>query len=137
FVMVPSETETPIWGMTTSVTVVAIVLLVRGEVAQTCDDVVDLRDERLLEWRREGHWTIRRGDAADGRVEVLERLLGDRRRDLGAEASGARVLVQDEDLRRLPRARQHRVPVPRDDRAEVDDLDGDAVLLEPVRRLLG
>ena len=58
-----------------------------------------------------------------GRVEVLERLLGDRRRDLGAEAAGARVLVQDEHLRGLAHRLEHGLLVPRHDRAQVDDLD--------------
>ena len=62
------------------------------------------------------------------RVEILERLLRDRRRDLGAEAAGSRVLVQHEHLRRLSRRLEHRLLVPRQDRAQVDDLDRDAVV---------
>ena len=83
------------------------------ELLQPFDDVFDLRDERLLERRRERHGRVGRRDPLHGRVEVLERLLGDRRRDLGAEAAGARVLVQHEHLRRLPRRLEHRLLVPR------------------------
>ena len=72
--------------------------------------VVDLRDVRLLERRRERHGRVGRGDPLHRRVERLERLLGDRRRDLGAEAAGARVLVEDEHLRGL--ARRSRAPPP-------------------------
>src|SRR6185437_15189888 len=79
FVTVPSETDTPIWGITTSTAVsVAIsgssgdVLGMRGmlpeeplilrQVSQACDYVLDLRDERLFELRRERNGCIRRGD---------------------------------------------------------------------------
>src|SRR3990172_9252936 len=46
-VIVPSETDTPIWGITTSiwVPVDTLVLLVRRELAESRDDVVDLGDE--------------------------------------------------------------------------------------------
>ena len=110
FVIVPSETETPIWGMTTSIARVGRPSSTPPARCSPCDDVVDLRDERLLERRRERDRRVGRGDPPDRRVEVLEGLLGDRRRDLGAEAAGARVLVEDEHLRRL--ARRARAPPP-------------------------
>ena len=68
-------------------------LLIFGQVVQACDDVLDLWDERLLERWREGHRRVRGGDPLHRRIEVLERLLGDRRGDLAAEAAGQRVLV--------------------------------------------
>ena len=63
----------------------------------------------------------------DRPVEVLEGLLGDRRRDLGAEAARAGVLVEDEHLRRPAGALEHGLAIPRDQRAEVEHLDRDAV----------
>ena len=65
-----------------------------------------------------------------GRVEVLERLLADQRRDLGAHAARARRLVRDQHLAGLAHARQDRVAVERAERAQVDDLD---VLVELAR----
>ena len=80
---------------------------------------------------RERHRRVGRREPHDRRVEVLERLLGDRRRDLRAEAARARVLVQDENLRAAPHALEHALLVPRDQRAEVEHLD-----LEPLLREL-
>ena len=56
FVTVPSDTETPIWGITTSTAVpvaMGAFLLesVCGELAQSEDDVLDLWQEALLERR--------------------------------------------------------------------------------------
>src|SRR6266545_562456 len=136
-VIVPSETDTPICGITTSIaSVVAMSLLVLSQLAQTCRDVVDLWDERLLERRRERHRRIGGSDPLERCIEILERLLGDRRRDLRAEAAGAGVLVQYENLRRLAYRLEHRALVPGHHRAEIDDLDGDAVGLELLRRFV-
>ena len=137
FVIVPSETETPIWGITTS----------------TCGSgghqyAASSRSPATTSstWGRKAfssggeNGTGVSGAAIrlHGRVEVLERLLGDRRGDLGAEAAGVRVLVEDDHLRRLLDRLEHRLAVPRDDRAQVDDLRRDAVLLgDLVRRLVG
>src|SRR6185436_11700473 len=111
--------------------------LILRQVSQACDYVLDLRDERLFELRRERNGCIRRGDPLYRRVEVLEGLLGDRRRDLAAETARMRVLVQDEDLRGLARGLQHRLLVPGNERPQVEDLDRDAVAVELLSRLLG
>ena len=78
-----------------------------------------------------------RGDPLHRRVERLERLLGDRGRDLGAEAAGARVLVQDEHLGRLLDAGEHRLLVPRHHRAQVDTSTETSSLRELLGRLVG
>src|SRR5262245_8290937 len=132
FVTVPSDTETPICGITTSISFPVAIgsFLVLDELSQALHDVVHLRDERLLERRREWNRRVRRRNPHDRGVEVLERLLGDRRRDLRAEAAGARVLVEDEHLRRSPHALEYALLVPRDDRPQVEHLDLEAVLLE-------
>ncbi len=56
FVTVPSDTETPIWGITTSTAVPVamgsfLLESVCGELAQSEDDVLDLWQEALLERR--------------------------------------------------------------------------------------
>src|SRR6187551_966901 len=73
--------------------------LILRQVAQAGDDVLDLREERLLEGRGERDRTVGSGDPLHRCVEIRDALLGDRRGDLPAEAAGARVLVQDEHLR--------------------------------------
>ena len=70
-------------------------------------------------------------------TEILERLFGDGRGDLAAEAAGACVLVQHEHLRCLAHRLEHRGFVPRHDRAQVDDLGRDAVGLQLLRCLAG
>src|SRR5262245_23826534 len=160
FVIVPSETETPIWGITTS-TAVSVATLrvparrldcghhaiphrcasnrnsVLGEIPQSCDHVFDLGDVCLLERRRERDRRVRCRHALDRRVEVLERVLRDRRRDLRAEPARVRVLVEDEHLRRLAGRLQHRRLVPRDERPQVEDLHRDPVAVELLGGLLG
>src|SRR5579884_1435140 len=118
-VSVPSETDTPICGITTStaVSVAISLLLVLRELAQGAGDVLDLRDVCLLERRRERDGRVGGGEALDRRVEVLERLLRDGRGDLSSEAAATGVLVQDEDLRRLPHRLEHGRLVPRHDGA--------------------
>src|SRR5712692_3978136 len=131
FVTVPSDTDTPICGMTTSIaSVVAMSLLVLRQLPQACGDVVHLRQECLLERWRERNGRVWRSDPLDGRVEILECFLCHRGRDLGTEAAGARVFVQHEHLRGLARRLEHGGLVPRHDGAQIDDLDGHAVRLE-------
>ena len=66
------------------------------------------------------------------RVEVLERLLRDDRRHLGAEPAGEVVLVDDHRLAGLADRREHRLAVERYQRAQVDHLDRGALGLERV-----
>src|SRR4051812_39503910 len=92
---VPSDTETPICGMTTSV---------REELTAGLPDAVDGRQQRLLERRRERDRHVGRGHAHDRAVEVLEALLGDQGGDLGARRARRVGLVDDHHLRALPHA---------------------------------
>ena len=50
------------------------------------EDVVHLREDDVFELGGVGDEGVERGDAADGRVELFEQLLGDARGDLGAKA---------------------------------------------------
>src|SRR5687768_8370337 len=65
--------------------------LIRREIADGVENIRRARQDRFLENRRVGHRTIERGHAFDRRVEILEQLVGDARRDLGAEAAGELV----------------------------------------------
>src|SRR3954454_13065560 len=115
---VPSATETPIWGIVTS-----MLVSVLEELTHSLPDVVDLGQDRLLERRREGDRHVRRGDADDRPVEVLERALGDQRRDLRARRARLVRLVDDHDLARLADALEDRLLVHRHERAQVEHLD--------------
>ena len=69
-----------------------------------------------------------------GRVEMLEQLVADPRRQLGAEAARQLILVRDDHAVGLLHRGGDRVPVERHDRAQVDDHHADAVLLGLLRR---
>ena len=90
------------------------------------EDVGRLRQDRFLEVRAVGDRAFERADAADGRVEVLEQLAGDARRDLGAEAARQLILVRDDDAVGALDVRGDRVPVVRHDRPQVEHRDADA-----------
>src|SRR3954462_5952496 len=99
---VPSETDTPICGMTTSIS------SVRGEVTARLLDAVDGRQQRLLERRRERDRHVGRRHADYRPVEVLEALLGDQRGDLRARRARRVGLVEHHHLRALPDALEDR-----------------------------
>src|SRR4051795_5432424 len=118
---VPSETLTPIWGMTTSISSVL------EEVTARLLDAVDGRQERLLERRRERDRHVGRRDADDRPVEVLEALLGDQRGDLRAGGARRVGLVDDHHLRAAPHRLEDRLLVERHERAQVEHAHRGAV----------
>src|SRR5215213_7390939 len=65
---VPSATDTPIWGMLTSISVSVL-----EELTACLPHVVDLREHRLLERRRERDRHVGRRHAHDRPVQVLPR----------------------------------------------------------------
>src|SRR5262245_30170159 len=97
FEMVPSTTYSPRCG--TMIVIGILRLLVRGRLPQRGGDLVDVRQELVLHRGSERHGRhVRRGDAEDRRVEVLEHALGDDRRDFRADAERLLVLVDDHAL---------------------------------------
>src|SRR4051812_23271488 len=97
---VPSATDTPICGIVTSTALVSEELTARPLHG------VDLGQRRALERRAERDRLVGRRDAHDRPVEVLERVLADDRRHLGADPARARGLVQHHDLARLANRRE-------------------------------
>src|SRR4051812_2465726 len=118
---VPSETDTPICGITTSMSSVL------EEVTARLPDAVDGRQQRLLERRRERDRYVRRRHPHDRAVEVLEALLGDQRGHLGARRARRVGLVEHDHLRALADALKDRLLVERHERAQVEDADRSAV----------
>src|SRR5919206_1637110 len=112
---VPSATDTPIWGMVTSTSVVSVL----EELTARLPDVVDLGQDRLLERGREGDRAVRGAHADDRPVEVLPRALGDQRRDLRAGRARLVGLVHDHDLGALADAGEDGLLVERHERAQV------------------
>src|SRR3954470_12599781 len=90
--IVPSATDTPIWGMVTST------VSVSEELTARLLDLVDGGEDGLLERWGERDGDVGRGHADDRSVEVLPALLGHERGDLGAGGARAVGLVDDHDL---------------------------------------
>src|SRR5690242_13671367 len=93
---VPSATDTPIWGIVTSISVSVL-----EELTARLPDVVDLGQHSLLERWRERDRAVGAAHTHDRPVEVLPRALGDERRDLRAGRARLVGLVHDHDLRAL------------------------------------
>src|SRR4051794_1064970 len=118
---VPSATETPICGIVTSTA------LISEELTARLLHGVDLRERRALERRAERDRLVRRGDADDRPVEVLEGVLADDCGNLGPDPARARRLVEHHYLARLADRRQDRIDIQRVHGPEVEHLDGRTV----------
>src|SRR6266545_231798 len=79
----------------------------RDELLRDAHDVVDLRDDALLEVSRIRDRRLEARQAARWRVEIVERLLRHERGDLAAEATPFDGLVHDEQPVRLAHRREH------------------------------
>src|SRR5688572_18764495 len=97
-------------------------------------DVVNLRQDGVLESRRVADECVGRGNAAHRRVEPGEALVGYAGGDLRPVAPRDRVLVDDDDTARLLDRGVHGALAPRRQRAQVDHLDARALLGQLVRR---
>src|SRR5262245_37593951 len=97
------------------------------------DHFLDARQKRLLERRCVGDRGVHRRDAHDRRVEVLEGLFGNDRRQLAADAAGAPRLVEQQRAARLGHRREDRLAIQRRQAPEIDDLRLHAVGLQLLR----
>src|ERR1700759_389780 len=120
---VPSATDTPIWGIVTSTRVVSV----REEVTARLLYALDGRKDRLLQRRGERNRHVGRRDSDDRAVEILEALLGDQRRDLGARGAHLIGLVDDHHLRTATDRVKNRVGIQRNQRTQVKHLDRGSV----------
>src|SRR5579859_1500849 len=99
---------------------------IRFQVARFADYVFHLGQVVMLLRRGERDRGIEACDADDGAVEVVEGFFVDDGGDFSGEASGAGVLVEDDDLVRLLYRLRDGFPVERGDGAEVKDLEIDS-----------
>ena len=76
--------------------------------------------------RRERNGRIQAGDADDGAVEVVEGFFVDDGGDFAGEASGAGVLVEDDDFVCLLYGLRDRFAIERGDGAQVEDFEFDS-----------
>jgi hypothetical protein len=113
------------WPSRGSFTSVATVTRLPHRAVDGLQDVVGVRDDELLHHRRERNRRELRPHALDRRVEPVERLVLQHRRDLGAEAHPRHRLVRDDGAVRLLHRRDQGLLVERLQRARVDDLHGD------------
>src|SRR3954471_20627077 len=111
--MVPSAIDSPIWGITTLVGIESLLepQSVFHQTLRRGHDAIDAGQERGLERRRVGDRRVHRRDPHDRRVEVLERLLGDDRRQLAADAAGAARFVEEQRAAGLGDRRQDRLAI--------------------------
>src|SRR5450759_5565771 len=110
--------------------------LIRGKLPHRLRDLVRVRHKELLLRAVERHGRDVRGRDADHRaVEVVEGVLRDDRRDLGAKTPAQVVLVHDHALARLADRLEDRIPGLRRKGPQVDDVHADALRLHLGRRL--
>src|SRR5579864_6252504 len=100
-------------------------------------DVLARGDGGFLQGQAVGHRHLRPAEAADRRVEVVEASLLHAGRDLGRHAVGRPALLDHHAAARLSHGLDDRRPVDGADRAKVDHLDVDVLLLELLGRLVG
>ena len=89
----------------------------------------DIGQKCLFQGRAEGNRGVRRSHADDRAVEILEDALGDADGQFAGEARGARVLVHQQHLRRLPDAGADRLAIERQEGAQIHHFDRRAVFL--------
>ena len=123
--MVPSATDSPSWGILMTVGMRPLSTPPVGAPRRT--DIVGVGQDRLLERGRVRHVRIGRGQADDRAVQLLEAFLDDERRHFGADAAGLVVLVQDQHFAGLAPRSPRSLRFERQQRAQVEDLDRDAL----------
>src|SRR6266446_49968 len=124
FAIVPSTTLSPICGMVTS-----IAISIRREAANRVHYFVGARQNELFKWRTERDVRIERCNSSHRAVEIFERVLGDNRRDFAADSSRQPILVHDQNFAGLARSREDRFAIERQQRAQIEDLDAEPILL--------
>src|SRR6266446_2079150 len=124
FRIVPSTTLSPICGMVTS-----IAISIRREAANRVHYFVGARQNELFKWRTERDVRIERCNSSHRAVEIFERVLADNRRDFAADSARQPILVHDQNFAGLARSREDRFAIERQQRAQIEHLDAEPILL--------
>src|SRR5688572_6410446 len=93
--------------------------------------ILALRQDEVLQLRGVADEGVGGADAADGGVQVFEKLDRDAGGDLGTVAVRDRIFVSDDDARGFPDGFGDGFPIVWYERAKIDDLYRDALLFEP------
>src|SRR5439155_1190863 len=129
-----SAIDSPIWGITTLVAITALrrrwSTSIIHQSLRRRNYLVHARQKRSFQRRRVRRRGIFGGDADDGRVEILEGLFRDDRRELAADAAGACRLVEHQHAAGLRDRREQRFTIERRERTQVEYLRVDAGRLE-------
>src|SRR6267154_2574387 len=92
--------------------------------------MLGLRQNNIFELRLVGAESVHGGHALHGGVELFEKFVGDARSDFGAETPAQHVFVGHDYAVILAHGGGDGVPIVGRERAEIDNLDGDAFALE-------
>jgi len=103
------------------------------QAARFPDHVAHFGQEKFLLRRREWNGRVERGEAHDWAVEVVEGVFVDDGGDFSGEASGARVLVKNNDFVGLLHGGDDCLAIERRDGAQVDDFQIDSFFAEDFR----
>src|SRR5205085_10888737 len=87
----------PVYGERDRVRGISASFRVAVHVADRGGDLVRARDVELFKVGCEGDRRVRRGHAADRRLERIERLVGDERGNIGGKAAARRRFVDDDE----------------------------------------
>src|SRR6185295_4058605 len=108
-------------------------LLVRRELADRVGDLLRADHEPVLEDVVVRHTRdVRSGDPGHRSIEIVERLLGDQRRNLGAIPAEPIVFIDDQTLAGLAHRLEHGLVVERPQGPQVDHLDAYPLLGDPI-----
>src|SRR4051794_22537584 len=124
---VPSSMESERRGIVTSLAM--LLLEVAGGGERRGHHVLLVWERRLLEWLGVRHGAVRAGPPLHGRVEPVEGLLLDQRREVRAHAAVRPALLDDHGPVRLLDRLEDRVQIERPQRAWVDHLGAEVVLV--------
>src|ERR1700674_2172886 len=134
---VPSSIVSESFGMLTSAIGFSSIGFSPNNPARHPLDVLAGRNRRLFERQAVRHRDLRAAQPENRRVEVVEAPLLHARRDLGGDPIRRPSLFHDKAASRSSHRFHDGPPVDWADRAEVDHLDVDVLLLELLRRLVG
>src|SRR6266581_1849364 len=137
-VMVPSKMLSPIWGITISTAMIALLFslksLIPRQFLRGRKNFFRVGQEIFFQRGRIGHGRIERGHTHQRPIQILERLFKQDRGDFASNSAGLCVFVNHEAFVRLLDRIQNRLFIEGQQRAQIDHFRLDAFLRQRVRR---